>query len=76
MNILINTIIFTILISLIFNNIPNKSNFPKEYIIPLLTVFITKYVIGDWDIGSKYSYKDIYYFLILLLLSYIVTKLH
>ena len=74
MNKVICTLIFTILITLLFNKIENKSNIPSEYIIPLITSIITKYIIGDWDTGSKWSYKDILYFASILLISFAITK--
>ena len=74
MNKVICTFIFTILITLFFNNIENKSNIPCEYIVPLITAGIIKYIIGDWDVGSKWSYKDILYFISILLISFVITK--
>lgn len=74
MNQVIKTLIFSILISLLFNNIPNKSNIPNEQIIPLMCFVITKFIIGDWDIGSKWSLKDLTYFISLILISFITIK--
>lgn len=71
----IYTIIFTIIISLLFNALENKSNIPNEYIVPLITSGIIKYIIGDWDVGSKLSYTDILYFVSILTISFIITKI-
>ena len=43
MNKIINTIGFTIFITILFLMIPNKSNFPREIMIPILVAGITKY---------------------------------
>ena len=56
MNKIINTIGFTTLITILFLMIPNKSNFPKEIIIPILVAGITKYSL---EIGIKNTYGHI-----------------
>ena len=38
MNKIFHTIGFTILITLLFLMIPNRSNFPKEFMIPILVL--------------------------------------
>jgi hypothetical protein len=43
--------------------IPNKSNFPKEIIIPILVAGITKYSLGDWDKKYKWTHLDILYWI-------------
>ena len=63
MNIIINTIGFTILITILFLMIPNKSNFPKEIMIPILVAGITKYSLGDWDKKYKWTHLDILYWI-------------
>jgi len=59
----INTIVFTVLITLLFLIIPNKSNFPKQVIVPILVAGITKYSLGDWDKNYIWSSLDILYWL-------------
>ena len=63
MNKITNTIGFTILITILFLMIPNKSNFPKEIIIPILVAGITKYSLGDWDKKYKWTHLDILYWI-------------
>ena len=63
MNNITNTIGFTILITILFLMIPNKSNFPKEIIIPILVAGITKYSLGDWDKKYKWTHLDILYWI-------------
>ena len=70
MNKIINTIGFTILITILFLMIPNKSNFSKEIIIPILVAGIIKYSLGDWDKNYKWTHLDILYWI-----SIIVTSL-
>jgi hypothetical protein len=61
--------------TIIFIQIPNKFNFPKEYIIPLIMTLIIKYSIGDLDKGYQFTYSDIFYWVYILGLSYIIVRL-
>ena len=49
---IIETILFVIVLSIIFSFIENKSNFPSIIMIPLIVGSITKYSLGDWDDNS------------------------
>jgi len=69
MYIYIYTIIASIILTIIFYHIPNKSNFNKYYIIPLIVFLIIKYIIGDWDKGYSYTYKDIIYLISIIIVS-------
>jgi len=65
--------LIALILTLLFLNIPNKSNFPKKYIIPIIVSLIIKYSFGDLDKGYGYTISDIYYWLIILLIPYIVV---
>jgi hypothetical protein len=69
------TIIAVIIITCILNYIPNKSNFPKIVIIPILTAGLIKYSLGDWDKGYTWSIYDLFYWLFILILSGIMTRM-
>ena len=66
--------IVNIIGTLIFIQIPNKSNFPKEYIIPLIMSVIIKYSIGDLDKGYQWTCCDILYWVYIIGLSYIIVR--
>lgn len=66
MNKITHTIGFSILMTILFLMISNKSNFPKEIIIPILVAGITKYSLGDWDKEYKWTYLDILYWITIL----------
>ena len=70
MNKYIYTLIFAALITILFLFIKNKSNFPTVIILPLLVAAITKYVMGDWDKGYKWSVMDLYYWILIVCVSY------
>ena len=67
-----NTLLIFIL-SFVFLQIPNKSNIPKEYMIPLIIALTTKYTIGDLDKGYQYTVSDIFYWIYILVIPYIIV---
>lgn len=71
---IIYTIIAVIITTCILNYIPNKSNFPKIYVIPVLTAGLIKYCLGDWDEGYILSVKDLYYWIVIISLSVSITR--
>ena len=75
MNKILIVFLFSIFLSIVFYYIPNKSNIEDLYIVPLIVALIIKYIFGDWDKGSIYSYSDIYYFLLILSVSIATLKL-
>jgi hypothetical protein len=76
MNKFVNSTALTVSLSYILKNIKNRSNFKKEYIIPLIALAVSKYVVGDFDMGYTWTTTDIFYVLYTLTISYlVVTKL-
>ena len=71
---IIFTILASILVTLIFLIIPNRSNISDLIIIPLIACILLKYCIGDWDKGSIYSWSDVSYFAIIILISILTIK--
>ena len=69
------TIILTILVTTIFFILPNRSNIKDVFIVPLIVALIIKYIFGDWDTGSAYSWSDILYFLLIILVSILSLKI-
>jgi len=71
----IKTLFFTIITSLILIYIGNHSNFPSTIIVPIITALLVKYSLGDWDNGYRYTSIDIVYWTSILLTSYVTIKL-
>ena len=71
----IQTLFFTIITSLILIYIGNHSNFPSTIIVPIITALLVKYSLGDWDKGYRYTSIDIVYWMSILLTSYVTIKL-
>lgn len=70
---IIQITLFVFSLSIFFFYIPNKSNFPKKYMIPIMVSLIIKYIMGDLDKGYTYTVKDIYYWSIILFIPYMVV---
>ena len=70
MNKVLLVVLFSILFSGILYYLPNKSNINDYYIIPLIVALLIKYIFGDWDKGSSYSFSDIIYFLVIFCVSF------
>ncbi len=66
MNKVYQTIFLSFIITLILNKFKNKSNFSKKIMIPFLTFFLIKYLLGDWDINYTYTKFDIYYIITII----------
>ena len=56
-----NTILFAFLSTVVLLQVKNKSNFPTFVIVPLIASLLTKYVLGDWDRGYKWTMSDVWY---------------
>ena len=69
------TVLFSIVMSILLVNIRNQSNFPSYIIIPLIVAALTKYTIGDWDKGYKWTVLDIPYWITIISSSYGVVYL-
>ena len=72
---IINIIILSIIFTSVLYFIPNKSNFSKIYIIPIITALLVKYIYGDLDKNYQWSSKDIYYWLIIFLTSFLNIRI-
>jgi hypothetical protein len=69
------TLIFAVLVTGLLFMIPNKSNIPNGIAIPTLTALLTKYTMGDWDSGFRWTSMDIPYWVSILGVSWTTLKL-
>jgi hypothetical protein len=72
-NKIIKLLAFITILSVVFVYIPNKSNFPKKFMIPIIVALITKYSLGDLDKGYIYTTSDVFYWFIILFIPYIIV---
>ena len=74
MNKIIYTIVLAVTLTLLLKQIRNKSNMPKEMIIPVIVALIVKYVLGDLDSGYIWTVSDIIYWVTIITTSYMIIK--
>jgi len=61
MLLIIKTLLFSSLMTILLFFVENRSNLPSVFMIPLIVSLLTKYVIGDWDKGFQWSLSDLIY---------------
>ena len=72
---MIKTFLFVVIVTLGLSMIQNRSNFPKYIVIPLLTALLTKYTLGDWDSGFRWTSNDVLFWVSVLATSYVTLQL-
>lgn len=65
--------VLALFLTLLFFYMPNKSNFPKKYMIPIIVSLIIKYSLGDLDKSYSYTVSDVYYWFMIVLIPYAVV---
>ena len=74
-NTITNSILLTIITTLILLLLENKSQIPHNYAIPIVVSGILWYVIGNLNTKKMYSVDNFIYWIVIMLLSYIVILL-
>lgn len=67
---LVPTVAFAICATFILFYVDNRSNIPTYIAIPVLVALLTKYVVGDWDSGFRWTILDIPYWISVVGISY------
>jgi hypothetical protein len=67
---IITTLLFVVLTTTLLFFVENRSNIPSVIIIPILVSILTKYMLGDWDRGFRFTLIDIFYWVSILTASY------
>jgi hypothetical protein len=71
---IISTLLFVIVVTILLSFIKNKSNFSSNLMIPIIVSLLTKYVMGDYDVGFVWSKLDIFYWISVLGVSYGILR--
>jgi hypothetical protein len=71
---MIKTFLFVVIVTLGLSMIQNRSNFPTYIVIPLLTALLTKYTLGDWDTGFRWTSNDVLFWGSVLATSYVTLQ--
>ena len=72
---MIRTFLFVVMVTLGLSMIQNRSNFPTIIVVPLLTALLTKYTLGDWDSGFRWTSNDVLFLGSVLVISYLTLQL-
>jgi hypothetical protein len=72
---MIRTFLFVVMVTLGLSMIQNRSNFPTIIVVPLLTALLTKYTLGDWDSGFRWTSNDVLFLGSVLAISYLTLQL-
>ena len=73
---LLKTILLCIIITLLLLQFNNYSNIKNIYIVPIISSLLVKYLLGDWDEGYQWSINDIYYWMILIIVSVLIIIMY
>ena len=72
---ILKTILFAILVTFSLSFVKNQSNIPSNIVIPILVALLAKYTLGDWDKGYVFTTTDIFYWITILLTSYLTLNI-
>lgn len=61
--------IFVLLFTTLLYFLENKSNISNYIIIPIIVSMTTKYLLGDFDLGYRYTFNDVLYWFYIILSS-------
>lgn len=67
---IVNTIVFSIIATIVLFSIENRSNLPSFIVIPFLVAVLAKYILGDWDSGFRWTILDVLYWFSIIGSSY------
>ena len=70
------TLLFVMLSTYVLSKFKNNSNISVFIIIPFIVALLTKYIIGDWDDGFIFTLSDIFYWITILITSYLTLLLY
>ena len=71
---MLRTLLFAVMVTLGLAMIQNRSNFPTPIVVPVLTALLTKYTLGDWDTGFRWTSNDFWFVGSVLATSYVTLQ--
>lgn len=70
-NTITNSVILTIITTVLLRLLENNSQIAHQYAIPLVVSAVLWYIIGNWDTKKMYSLTNLLYWIIIMILSWI-----
>lgn len=72
-NTIVNSVILTIITTVVLRLLQNKSQIAHQYAIPLVVSAILWYIIGNWDTENMYSLTNLFYWIIIMVFSWTIV---
>ena len=72
-NTIANSVMLTIITTVVLRLLQNKSQIAHQYAIPLVVSAILWYIIGNWDTKNMYSLTNLLYWIIIMIFSWTIV---
>ena len=72
-NTIANSVMLTIITTVVLRLLENNSQIAHQYAIPLVVSAVLWYIIGNWDTENMYSLTNLFYWIIIMIFSWIIV---
>ena len=72
-NTIANSVMLTIITTIVLRLLQNKSQIAHQYAIPLVVSAVLWYIIGNWDTKNMYSLTNLLYWIIIMVFSWTIV---
>ena len=72
-NTIANSVMLTIITTVVLRLLQNKSQIAHQYAIPLVVSAVLWYIIGNWDTKNMYSLTNLLYSIIIMVFSWTIV---
>tara|TARA_B100000575_G_C22985764_1_gene568574 strand:+ start:582 stop:827 length:246 start_codon:yes stop_codon:yes gene_type:complete len=72
-NTIANSVMLTIITTVVLRLLQNKSQIAHQYAIPLVVSAVLWYIIGNWDTKNMYSLTNLLYWIIIMVFSWTIV---
>lgn len=72
-NTIANSVMLTIITTVVLRLLQNKSQIAHQYAIPLVVSPVLWYIIGNWDTENMYSLTNLFYWIIIMVFSWTIV---
>jgi hypothetical protein len=72
-NTVANSIMLTIITTVLLRLLQNKSQIAHQYAIPLVVSAVLWYIIGNWDTKNMFTIDNFVYWIIIMFFSWLIV---
>ncbi len=72
-NTIANSVMLTIITTIVLRLLQNKSQIAHQYAIPIVVSAVLWYIIGNWDTKNMYSLTNLLYWIIIMVFSWTIV---